>query len=106
MSDAMWRLRWGKWVSALELSELARMPKGYGIAWWLPYSDRAYCLPIPLNLIAGAFRAWYLAWRRPCEDDPIMAAFQAGKAKGFQDGVSHGWEQGLLHAKIVREESQ
>lgn len=101
----MWRLSWGKWVSARELAEGATLPRGYGIAWWLPYSDRAYCLPVPLNRIAGTFRAWYLDWRRPCEDDPIAAAFTYGESTGFQRGIDHGYDRGLRHAKmIIREE--
>lgn len=63
------------------LAECERFPRGYGVAWCDPRSNHAYCLPVPLNRVAGAFRAWWLEWRRPAEDDPIMKAY----AKGYAD---------------------
>lgn len=101
----MWRLSWGKLVSDRELAEGATLPRGYGVAWYLPHSMRAYCLPVPLNRIAGACRAWYLDWRRPCKDDPIMVAYQLGESKGFQRAYDAGYNAALRFAKtLIREE--
>lgn len=85
----------GVWVP-----ECGEIPKGYGVVWLSPWSIRAFCLPVPVNYIAGAFRAWYLDWRRPCEDDPIMAAYDKGRSDGFTSGERRGYEKGLRHAAI------
>jgi len=35
------------------------IPKGYGIAYYEPWSDRTVCYPIPLNIIISlARRIW------------------------------------------------
>lgn len=95
-------------ITALALAEGAKLPKGYGAAWWLPFSQSAYCLPIPFNRIVGAFRNWYLEWRRPCEDDPIAIAYDYAFSKGKAQGRREGEEQthrlygALLHRNMPR----
>ena len=97
----------GRWVSDCQLAEGEFLPRGYGIAWYLPYSARAYCLPIPLNSIAGAFRAWWLQLRRPCADDPIANAYADGHSIGFSEGSKHGELHTARLMKVwLHEESQ
>jgi hypothetical protein len=85
-------LSFGKYIGAKELARGATFPRGYGLAWWLPDVEVGYCLPIPLNRIIGAFRAWWLEWRRPCSDDPIVKAFEDGRRIGWEAGRKHGEE--------------
>jgi hypothetical protein len=93
-----------KIVSAKVIREAESLPKGYGVAWYLPYSDAAYCLPVPLNRIVGAFRAWWLEWRLPAEDDPITAAYAYGLSKGREQGRREGEASThRLYAEIRRE---
>lgn len=77
-------------MTAREIADGELLPKGYGVAWYLPDRMVALVLPIPLNKIAGAFRAWYLEWRRPVENDPIVDAFRKGVERGIQSGVERG----------------
>lgn len=88
--------RFGVWVREMDV-----LPKGYGVAWCSPYSSYAFCMRVPFNRIVGAFRAWYLDWRRPVEGDPIMTAFTYGKNLGFKEGHDHGYEIGMRHAVIA-----
>lgn len=89
---SMWQLPrpFGRLVSEQFLEEGNVIPWGYGIAWACPYTRRFYCLPIPLNRIAGCFRSFWLALRRPCEDDPVNQAYVYGHNIGFRDGQRHG----------------
>lgn len=81
------------------------LPRGYGVAWYSPWTNQAYCLPIPLNRIAGGFRAWWFQLRRPCEDDPVYACARYNYERGYQAGLDRGVERGMRAAKIIFEES-
>lgn len=95
-----WLLRrYGRWINEMDM-----LPKGYGVAWFAIYSAQAFCLPVPFNRIVGSFRAWYLDWRRPCEDDPVLLAHQQGRELGWRDGERYGYEKGLRHSAIVAQE--
>ena len=84
-------------ISARYLAEGESLPRWYGIAWWLPNEHAAYCLPVPLNRLVGAFRNWWLTWRLPVENDPILQA--------YQDGERAGCVKAIRHAKhVIREE--
>lgn len=89
----------GVWITPL-----SQLPKGYGVAWHSAGSFHAYCLPVPLNRIAGAFRAWYLDWRRPVEDDPVLQAYTYGHARGYNEGRTAGYQQAFSHIQIVKDE--
>lgn len=80
-----------------------QLPRGYGIAWWLPLTQCAYCLPIPLNKIVGSFRNWYIEWSKPAANDSIMAAYNHGRHRGYQSGYDAGLAQGMRFEKIVCE---
>lgn len=96
--------RFGIWVSELDRVK-GGFPLGYGAAWASPYSNRVFCMRVPFNRIVGAFRAWFLEWRRPCPDDPIMLARQVGYDEGYQRGKDAGFESGIRMAlDIVRVE--
>lgn len=92
-------------ITAKVIIEGGLLPRGFGVAWTLPYSHAFYCLPVPFNRIVGSFRNWYLAWRLPCEDDPINLAYMYGESQGFKAGNDHGYKTGVRHAMAaVREE--
>ena len=95
-----WQWSLGRYVNHKTLAEGATLPWGYGIAWVLPYSRQYYCLPIPLNLLVGTCRAFWLKLQQPCDDDPIANAYHFGYNKGFQAGTEHGMVRGLELAKI------
>ena len=66
------------------------IPRGYGIAWYSPWSMRAYCMRVPFNRIIGAFRNWWLEIRRPCEDDPVMNVYNYAHSIGYSAGKEAG----------------
>jgi hypothetical protein len=67
------------------------IPRGYGIAWVRFCSDSAVCMPVPLNLIAGALRrAWFwLKAPRFLYQDP-RAAYFTGRRHGYDEAVRDG----------------
>lgn len=71
-----------KIISMRAIHEGEMLPRGYGVAWYVPWNHQVVCLPIPFNKIVGAFRAWYVEWHRPCENDPLKEIY----AKGIVDG--------------------
>lgn len=94
--------KYGIWVSELET-----IPEGYGVAWYSIWSMRAFCMRIPFNRILGSFRAFYLEFQRPCEDDPVLLAYRKGSSEGEVRGYRRGYEIGLrLSATLaeIREE--
>ena len=95
-----WSLSFGKYVGEQYLEEGYVLPAWYGVAWRCIYTNRAYCLPIPLNKIAGSFRNWWIALRRPCEDDPILDAYRYGRSQGFEAGCKYGE---LRTARLVKQ---
>ena len=88
--------RFGIWVREMET-----IPRGYGVAWYSPWSCRAFCMRVPLNRLVGGFRAWYLSWRRPCDKDPVIAAFNEGYYTGLSDGIQQGVDSGRQLAEIL-----
>lgn len=81
----------GRWIREMDV-----IPPHYGIAYLDPVSMRAFCLPVPLNKFVGAFRAWWLEWRRPVEDDPIVKAYYAGWTARDQQPLSQREFQAAL----------
>lgn len=91
----------GKWIP-----ELAPIPRGYGIAWLTGHAFGAYCLPIPLNVIAGLGHSLWLRLKFPFTSDPLIAAYGKGYADGQQSGEAYGYEKGIRHATILLEETR
>lgn len=63
------------------LEDGARLPKGYGIAWFDHARQVTICLPIPLNVIAGALRIG-LQWLRspwPSMTPSERACYERGR---------------------------
>ena len=102
MNTGWWTLSWGHLVSAKRLAECETLPRGYGVAWMLPYQDAFYCLPIPLNIIMRHFRAWWLRARLPMEGgDPSGDAYTYGYSRGRHDGYDSGMQQGIRLTQIA-----
>ena len=58
------------------------VPKGYGIAWFEMLEGLAWCLPLPLNLIAGwSRRVWH--WAIACSQP---SALDYARAQGYRAG--------------------
>lgn len=62
-ADVVPRVRW-----FVRLREGDELPDGYGIAYYEPNTTFAVCMPLPLNVIVGGWRAfiWWLKcppWR-------------------------------------------
>ncbi len=100
-NDPWWSLSFGRIIGAKFLAEGGTLPRGYGVAWPLPYSMRYYCLPVPLNLIFGGFRDFWLRVRRPVSQDPIDEAWRQGYGRGFSAGQENGMIQGARLATLI-----
>lgn len=90
----------GRWVKEME-----PMPKGYGIAWLTVNAFRAYCLPVPLNRIAGALHSLWYWLKLPGTSHPLINAYSKGYADGQRSGREEGYERGLHMARIILEET-
>lgn len=64
------------------------LPRGYGIAWVHWHRDEAVCMPVPLNVLAGAMHtAWlWLKAPRVVYANP-EAAYAAGHADGYRQAI-------------------
>lgn len=87
-------------VSHRQIAEGERIPRFYGVAWYLPYSHASYCLPLPLNWIAGWWRtAWLRLQRGP--DDPLQEARRGGYSEGYSIGRSAGEDIALRRVASI-----
>lgn len=75
-----------KFLVRLQEGEL--IPPFHGVAWVEFMSNRAVCLPIPLNVVAGSLRSiwfWLRGGWRPVPVNP-RDAFREGYVIGYQHG--------------------
>lgn len=89
--------RFGRYIGAREISEGNRIPRGYGLAWYLPYSAQLYVMPIPFNWIAGWCRLLSLRLQKG-PDDPIAQNYGNGYRKGYAEGYGEGRQSGIRSA--------
>src|SRR5262245_8741006 len=67
------------------VNELDPIPNYYGIAWIDWPSMRVYCLPIPLNILAGGFRKMQMALRPGFSQRLEASAYSRGRADAERD---------------------
>lgn len=82
-------------LTKLQLCEGATLPRGYGVAWCVPTELAYVCLPIPFNVIAGRFRAFWLRVRLPEGRDVLEQCWRDGYRIGSAAGYTQGRESGL-----------
>jgi len=84
-----------QWTALRIVEEGGQLPRGYGVAYWLPYSEHAVLAPLGVHLIISYTRRLYywLIHTRAVEPWEGYAAYQ--HSKGFAAGLEHGREQGL-----------
>jgi len=98
----IWELRCGRYISARSIAEGEAIPRWLGIAWAMPYSHRWYCLPIPLNWIAGWSCSLYM-WLRGGPHDVIRDTYDHAFRKGEAMGYARGHAAGMrLAAEAVK----
>ena len=90
-------------LTELRLAEGEQLPRGYGVAWRLPDRLVYVCLPIPLNLIVGAFRAFWLRVRLPEGRDVLDEYYDLGHRSGYEAGRRQGYEH-AMHLRLTLEE--
>lgn len=92
-------MTFGVWVREMET-----IPSGYGVAWYSPWSARAFCVRAPFHRIAGRVRSAYHAYHRwmktPAADWVIEAVRVAGE-KGYQRGLDDGRVSGIRTMKAI-----
>lgn len=80
-----------------EVAEGTVLPAGYGVAWIRWSTGHAICLPVPLNIAAGAARrAWHWAKApralvmdpRQAYNEGYRAGMRAGAAQQQKGGTS------------------
>lgn len=91
--DVLPRIRWKVLVQPGNMA-----PSGYGIAWCRYETGEAVCMPMPLNLIAGAILGTY-RWIRggffvhhwsPRYSEAIEYGESRGAARAWDDGYDEG----------------
>ena len=98
-----WSLPFGQWLSDEFIAEGGVIPRWYGVAWYCPYSCRVYCLPVPVNKLAGLCRNVWLWMKRPMSD-PITDAYNYGKNIGAAEGYDAGCQHVLNLIATVKQE--
>jgi hypothetical protein len=73
-------------LSRFRYAEGDRVPFGYGLAWYEYAENRIIVLPIPINIIAGLARRFYLwccfPWRH-CMTATERECFERGRQQGI-----------------------
>ena len=98
-----WMPRWSVQIGGRAFMEGERVPWWFGYAWYLPYSDRAVFIPMPMNWIAALCRELWLRARKSEIRDQLAGLYRYGYSRGFKAGLDHGYENGLRHAAIALE---
>lgn len=101
--DVIPRIRW-----RIIVPNECESPDGYGTAWQLWQTNARVCMPLPINLIAGAIRATYHWFRRgfyASGHSPRYADAMAwGEVRGYAYGFDHGTQHGIdLSERTARE---
>lgn len=88
-SDIIPHIRW-----KIIVPNSCESPDGYGTAWQLWQMNARVCMPVPLNLIAGAIRAtwhWFKRGFYASGHSPRYAEAMAwGEVRGYAFGLEHG----------------
>lgn len=75
-------------LSALRyVDEADSLPRGYGVAWYEFATAQAVCLPVPLNVCAGALRRAWLWFRSP------WRSMTSGERMFYERGKRDGREE-------------
>jgi hypothetical protein len=85
------RITWRTVFSGHFIREGDRIPNGYGIAYYEAERDAAVIMPIPLNLIVGAWRSF--KWHLKCP--PWRMTELKAKQRAYQEG----YKQGLVDSR-------
>lgn len=84
-------LRWKTSISTIgwygTIGEGARIPTGYGIAYYEPGRCAAVIMPVPFNLIVGALRTFW--WSVLC---PPWRFYRYKAHRALETGFREGWE--------------
>lgn len=88
MNDVIPRFKW-----KIIVYEGAEIPRGYGIAYYLNGARGAAAMPLPLNLIVGAWRAFVWSLRCPPWRMVEYRAEHVSRSldQTYQRGVVDGW---------------
>lgn len=86
---------WRRRISRFRLVEGEAAPWYMGVAWVDYWRDQVVVLPVPLNIVAGLCRRFWL-WIR----SPWTSQFTRGERRCFEMGMKAGrWESEVLRAK-------
>lgn len=55
------------------------IPKGFGVAWWVPGFDEFVCLPVGIHAVVSIVRSAWIAFRCWHAPDRIADAFVRGE---------------------------
>ena len=98
----IWRLRFDRYICAEALEDGQRVPWYLGYAWYLPYSDRAYYLPMPINWIAAWTRSLWIRARKARVRDELVGLYHYGYNRGHRAGRQAGYDFALRCLVIKR----
>lgn len=90
-------------VTAQYISNGGEIPRGYAIAYWLPWSDRAVCYPVGLHLFVSATRAIYTRISHARFPEGWETLWRVRFERGRELGYEEGYRAAMRHVEIVRE---
>lgn len=90
-ADVVPRIQWRIALPKRRIAEGDVIPDGYGIAYYVPDEPITVVMPIPLNLIVGAWRA--LMWWMKCPPWRFVEwreerAFERGRRQGRREALN------------------
>ena len=95
-------------ITALEIAEGGRIPRGYAVAYWRQWSDVAVCYPIGLHWLVSAAR---VAYQRLCrarfeEEWEVIrrVRFEIGREQGRREGYHTALRHDSLLVEVIREQ--
>ena len=90
-------------VSGLELAEGGRLPTGYAVAYWRPWSMHVVCYPIGLHLLVSLVRSAYTRLQHARCPEGWETLYRVRESIGYEKGRTAGYDAALRHLAIVRE---
>ena len=88
-------------ITAIEIAEGGRMPRGYAVAYWCQWSNTGVCYPIGLHWLVSAARVIYQRLCRARFEEEWETIRRVRYEIGREHGRREGYATALRHDSIL-----